>query len=266
MMANQAWKRALDRAGVAFVVYLAVACVVTWPAVINLTRRLPLDLGDPLLNSWILAWDWSRLLRFAQGDLGALRGFWNAGIFYPEPLALAYSEHLVAQAFQALPLFALTREVVLCYNVLFLSTFALSGLGAFLFVRQITGDGRAAFVGGLLYAFAPYRMTQIGHLQVLSSQWMPFALFGLARWFDGFGPAADVSFRAMTDASPPPRAPLVWAIVALVAQNLSCGYYLVFFTPVVTAYVLWEVGRRGLWRHVRTVSYTHLTLPTIYSV
>lgn len=141
MMANQAWKRALDRAGVAFVVYLAVACVVTWPAVINLTRRLPLDLGDPLLNSWILAWDWSRLLRFAQGDLGALRGFWNAGIFYPEPLALAYSEHLVAQAFQALPLFALTREVVLCYNVLFLSTFALSGLGAFLFVRQITGDG-----------------------------------------------------------------------------------------------------------------------------
>ncbi len=240
--------RPFERAGVAFAVYLAITALVTWPTVASMTRRLPLDLGDPLLNTWILTWDWGRLLRIAHGDLGALTGFFDAGIFYPQKLALAYSEHLFAQAVQGLPLFALTRDGVLCYNAIFLSTFALSGLGAFLLVRQLTGNARAGFVGGLLYAFAPYRIAQIGHLQVLSSQWMPFVLFGLARWFEAVAPLNGEPARDLT----PPRAwscaPLAWAAVALVAQNLSCGYYLLFFDPVVAAYVLWEVGRRGLWR------------------
>ena len=62
--------------------------------------------------------------------------FWNANIFHPEPLTLAYSEHLFAQAVQILPVYALTGNIILCYNLLFLSTFVLSGLGMFLFVRE----------------------------------------------------------------------------------------------------------------------------------
>jgi hypothetical protein len=53
-----------------------------------------------------------------------------------------------------------------------------------LFVREISGNPRAAFVAGLLFAFAPYRFPQSSHLQVLSSQWMPFALYGFRRFFD----------------------------------------------------------------------------------
>ena len=34
----------------------------------------------------------------------------------------------------------------------------------------------AAFVAGLAFAFAPYRISQYSHLQVLSSHWMPFVL------------------------------------------------------------------------------------------
>ena len=53
----------------------------------------------------------------------------------------------------------------------------------FLFVREITGSARAGFVAGLIYAFAPYRVPQFSHLQVISSQWMPFVLYGLRRYF-----------------------------------------------------------------------------------
>ena len=53
--------------------------------------------------------------------------FWNANIFYPEPLTLAYSEHLFAQAVQILPVYALTGNIILSYNLLFLSTFVLVG-------------------------------------------------------------------------------------------------------------------------------------------
>ena len=85
---------------------------------------------------------------------------------------------------QILPVYALTGNIILCYNLLFLSTFVLSGLGMFLFVREVTGSARAGFVAGLIYAFAPFRVPQFAHLQVMSSQWMPFVLYGLRRYFD----------------------------------------------------------------------------------
>jgi hypothetical protein len=232
--------------------YLAVALVFTWPLAAGLTRDIPWDLGDSLLNSWILAWDAERLLRFLGGDIDAIRNFWNANIFYPEPLTLAYSEHLFAQAVQILPVYALTGNIILSYNLLFLSTFVLSGLGMFLFVRDITGSARAGLVAGLVYAFAPYRVTQFSHLQVISSQWMPFVLYGLRRYF------------VMRHG----RA-LVGAGAALIAQNLSNGYFLLFFAPFVLAYALFEIATRNLWKDVRVwvglsataVGVTLVTLP-----
>ena len=232
--------------------YLAAALVFTWPLAAGLTRDIPWDLGDSLLNAWILAWDAERMLRVLSGDVGAIRGFWNANIFYPEPLTLAYSEHLFAQALQILPVYALTGNIILSYNVLFLSTFVLSGLGMFLFVREVTGSPRAAFAAGLIYAFAPYRVPQFSHLQVMSSQWMPFVLYGLRRYF--------VTRRA---------AALIGAGTALLAQNLSNGYFLLFFAPFALAYALYEIATRNLWQDVRVwaalsataIAVSALTLP-----
>ena len=170
----------------------------------------------------------------------------NAGIFFPEPLTLAYSEHLFAQAVQSLPVYAVTGSAMVGYNLVFLSTFALSGLGAYLLVRELTGNARAAFIGGLVYAFTPDRMAQLGHLQVLSSQWLPFARVGFRPWFDRLAHAEQgagawrVTWR-----------PQAGAAAALVAQNLSCGYYVVFFAPADGAYLAWEIGRRALWRTTR---------------
>jgi hypothetical protein len=195
-----------------------------------LTRDIPWDLGDSLLNAWILAWDSERLLKFLGGDVNAIRNFWNANIFYPEPLTLAYSEHLFAQAVQIFPVYALTGNIILSYNLLFLSTFVLSGLGMFLLVREITGSARAGLAAGMIYAFAPYRVPQFSHLQVISSQWMPFVLYGLRRFFDT---------RRV--------APLAGAGAALVAQNLSNGHFLLFFAPFVLAYALFEISKRRLW-------------------
>ena len=219
----------------AAVVYAVIALAMTWPLAAGLTRDIPWDLGDSVLNCWILQWGADHWLRFLGGDVGAFRGYFDANIFYPEPLTLAYSEHLTAQVLQALPVYALTGNIVLSYNLLFLSTFVLSGLGTFLLVRELTGSARAGLVAGLLYAFAPYRIGQFSHLQVLSSQWMPFALYGFRRYFD--------TRRAR---------PLIGAAAALVAQNWSCGYFLLYFTPFVAAYVVYEIACRGLWKDRRT--------------
>jgi hypothetical protein len=205
--------------------YALLAVILTWPVAKGLTRDVPADLIDPLLNCWIIAWGADHVVRFLSGEWGAFSGFWNANIFHPHPLTLAYSEHLFAQSVFVAPIYALTRNVILCYNVLFLSTFVLSGLGAYLLLRDLTADTRAALVGGLLFAFIPYRFEQMPHLQAMSTQWMPFALLGLRRYI----------------ATGRPK-PLIWGAVALVAHNLSCGYYLLYFAPVVAAFVLHQMA------------------------
>src|SRR6266545_2060197 len=173
------------QAAYAVVAYTVIAIVMTWPLAKGLARDVAWDLGDSVLNMWILSWDCEQFRGILQGHYSHLRHFFDANIFHPAPLTLAYSEHLVPQALQIFPIYALTRNPILCYNLLFLSTFVLSGLGMFLFARELTGSIAAAFIGGLLFAFAPYRVPQSSHLQVLSSQWMPFALYGFRRYVDG---------------------------------------------------------------------------------
>jgi hypothetical protein len=223
--------------------YLALTIALTWPLARGLTRDVPSDLGDPLLNCWIMSRDADHLLQAAGGDTGALRDYWQANIYYPHPYALAYSEHLTAQAVQILPAYALTKNPLLCYNLIFLSTFVLSGLAMYLLAREFTANRAAAFVAGVAYAFAPYRFGSLPHLQVLSSAWMPFVLLGLRRFFE----TNRVSH-------------LVVAAAAWIAQNLSCSYYLIFFSPFVGLYIMWELAVRRKWRDTRTLALLAATI------
>jgi hypothetical protein len=208
---------------VAAIGYSAITLVMTWPLAAGLASDVPADLGDPLLNMWILDWVAAGIVAVLSGSM-SVADVWHANIFHPEPLALAFSEHLFGQSVQMLPAYAVSGNLILCYNLLFLATFALSGLGAFLFVRDLTGRVDAAFLAGIVFAFAPLRMAQLSHIQVLSTQWMPLALFGFrrfittARWF-----------------------PLAGGTAALLMNNWSCGYYLLFFTPFLPLFVVHQM-------------------------
>jgi hypothetical protein len=229
---------ALQRRGtqtaVAAAAYVGLTVAMTWPIAAGLGRDVPADLGDSLLNMWIMAWVAEGVLAILGGQM-SFADLWNANIFHPTPLTLTFSEHLIPQALQGLPAYLATGNIVLAYNLVFLATFALSGLGTFLLVRELTGSARAAFVAGLFYAFFPYRLGQFPHIQTMSSQWMPFALYGFRRWFDtGRWPA------------------IAGGTAAFVVQGLSSGYYLFYFAPVLGGYVLWEIVSRGRWRAWRT--------------
>jgi hypothetical protein len=215
--------------------YVVVALVMTWPLATVITRQIAGDNGDTLFNCWALLWTSGQIVRALRGDVAALAQYWNGNIFYPSPLTLAYSEHLTPQMLQAFPVLSLTGNIVLAYNVVFLATIVLSAIGMYLLVRELTGHDAAAYLAGLAFAFAPYRMDQFEHIQVLSSQWMPFAFYGFRRFF------VTANVR-----------PLVGGAVALVAQALSCGYYLAYFTPLAVAYVLYELVAHGKSRDGRT--------------
>lgn len=224
------------------VAYAALSLVLTWPLATGLARDIPADLGDSLLNLWILGWTSERLLDLLRG-VGSWDALWNANIFHPAPLTLTFSEHLIGLSLQTLPVYAATGNLVLCYNLLFLGSFVLSGLGTYLFVHRVTGHRGAAFVAGLFYAFAPYRVGQYPHLQMLQSQWMPFVLYGLRVFFD--------SMRTGDAARRTAWIGLAGATAALVMQGLACGHYLIFFAPFVPLYAIYEALDLGVWRQPR---------------
>ncbi|HEX9925068.1 MAG TPA: hypothetical protein VGD99_20600, partial [Anaerolineae bacterium] len=151
------------------IIYTVLTLGLTYPLLFNLTRSVPNDIGDPLLNTWILAWD-SQALLTDPLDL------FQANIFYPLPNTLAYSEHLLSTAVLVLPLQLIFGEPVLAYNLSLLATFPLAALGMYLLALHWTGRRSAAFVAGLVFAFNPYRFAAIAHLQLLTFQWLPFGL------------------------------------------------------------------------------------------
>ena len=205
--------------GLAAGLYLLLTIALTWPLVLHPGSRVPNDLGDSLLNMFILAWD-SRELPFTPH-------WWNLPQFFPIPGAMAFSEHLLGLALIAAPVIGATGNVLLGYNLAFFLSFTLCAIGAHLLTYQITRRHDLALIAGLAYGFAPYRMAQFAHIQVLSSYWMPFALVGLHKFIET------------------PRWP--WLVVFAVSwyfQALACGYYLFYLSVLIGLWLLWfAVGR-----------------------
>ena len=184
----------------------------TWPLAALFGRVLPSDLGDPLLNTWILGWDADRA---AHG----FRGLWNAPIFFPYPNTLAYSEHLLGLLPITLPVQWLTRNPVAAYDFAFLFSYVLAGAGMYVLARSVSGRRDAALLAALAFAFSPYRTLQGPHLQVLMSGWMPLALWALHRYL------RTVSVRM-----------LALLVATFLLQALSNGY-LLYYLPVALAVV-----------------------------
>ncbi len=168
------YRRTLRFPSLALFFYLCLAVATTHPLWLHLADAVPGDIGDPLLNTWILAWDTHALLT------DPLHLF-DANIFYPLPHTLAYSEHLLSTAALGLPLGLVSGEPVVAYNLSLLLSFPLAGLGMYLLVLHWTGRRQAAFLAGLAFAFTPYRLAAIAHLQLMTVQWLPFSLLALDR-------------------------------------------------------------------------------------
>ena len=214
--------------GAAAASYALVTAAMAWPLLRSLAVTLPGDRGDPVLNAWILWW---------STEAAPLTGrWWDPPVFHPYPDTLAYSEHLLGLLPLSAPVQWLTGSPVVTYNVTFLATFVLSGVAAYVLGRELTGRRDAAWLAGLVFAFAPYRLSQIAHVQVLASFWMPLALAALHRYARDRRPRWLVAFAAAT-----------------LMQGLSSGYYLAYFPVLAGLWALWFSRRPGWLRQVLCV-------------
>jgi hypothetical protein len=154
---------------------VALAVITSWPLVLHLSSRIAPDLGDPVRTAWEVAW-------VGHAMVHQPLHLFDANVFYPHRLSLAFSDSLLgygpAGLFGSGTVAALVR-----YNLLFLFAWSLPFLGAYLLAREL-GLGRlGAAAAGAAFAYAPYRVTEAGHLHVISSGGIPLALFLLLRGY-----------------------------------------------------------------------------------
>ena len=133
--------------------------------------------GDVRLIIWTLAWDNHAVLQRVP--------LFDANIYYPATRSLAYNEHLFGVSIFTLPIYAATLNPVLAYNIVWLLSFVLNGLGMHALLRRYTRSDLGAFAGALVFTFSYYKMLHAhGHLHLVWTWLLPVSLLLLHRWND----------------------------------------------------------------------------------
>jgi hypothetical protein len=152
-----------------------LAILTSWPLVLHMSTRIAPDLGDPVRTAWEIAW-------VGHAMLHDPRHLFDSNAFYPHPLSLAFSDSLLgygpAAFFGSGTVAALVR-----YNLLFLWAWSLCFVGAYLLARELGLRRLGGAAAGVAFAYAPYRVTEAGHLHVISSGGFVLALFLLLRGY-----------------------------------------------------------------------------------
>lgn len=154
---------------------LVVAAAALWPLPLHLSTHVPNELADPLLQAWQVAWG-GHALSSQPFD------FFQSNTMYPLKNSLAFSDALAGYSPTGL-IGGGVGAALARYNLLFLFSYALAGAGAYLLARELRLRPVAALVAAAAFAYAPWRLEQSSHLQVLSSGGIPLALFLLLRGY-----------------------------------------------------------------------------------
>ncbi len=151
---------------IAFAIYTVITLVMFWYVTIHIASSVPNGAGDVYQSMWNLWWT-----PYAIFSLHA-SPYFTSTIFFPVGANLVTQDlsplaGIISAPFQRISL-------ALAYNLVFLFSFILSGLFAFMLLFHLTKNKYASFLGGLVFAFSPMHVAQaIGHLNWASIEFIP---------------------------------------------------------------------------------------------
>jgi hypothetical protein len=188
----------------ALVAFIALAVMHTWPLAGAPSQWSRVDNADASLNIWAVNWVGAHLFQEPSR-------LFDANIFHPEKLTLAYSEVMIVQGAIAAPIVMLGGSPVLAFNVALLTGLALTGWAFCVLVQRWTGSWAAGYVAGSVAAFTPQVLVRLGHLQIMHAEFFALMLFALDRL---------IVRRRFRDA--------IWLGLGFALQGLTSLYLLVF--------------------------------------
>ncbi len=153
--------------------FLGLTLLMLRPTWHSLDHTVP-DLGDPVLYIWTLSWG-------AHAIVTQPLHLFDANIFWPHPLTLAYSDNLLV----LVPPFALVRLVggswALALNLLILGLLVASQASTYLLAHWLTGRRDAAVVAAVAFTFSSFLFVHFGHTQLLLLGLFPLCFYLLFR-------------------------------------------------------------------------------------
>ena len=201
------------------VLYSILSILFTYPVAFSI-NKIP-GKGDVF---WFL-WDfWS----FKKAALNLSNPYYTTDIFYPTGVSLAFSDVSPFNAIISIPLQQLFG-LIAAYNMIWILTFILSGFSAYLLVKYLINDTKAAILSGIIFMFSPYHFAHaLGHMNLITTEWMPLYILFLIK---------------MTREDKKTNA--IFAAIFLVLTAMSSNYYLVFMFIFTLLYLIyyWLVDR-----------------------
>lgn len=198
--------------------FLALSIVFTWPLALHAWSGLLGGKADNVLNTWIISWD-------ARTIFSHPTQLFQANIMYPCRDVLTYSEHLFTLGLLAAPVYFVTRNPIFAYNFVLLLGFVLSGCGCYFLIKELTRSRWGALAGGVFFAFFPFKISQLCHIHVIFSAFLPFMLLYLHRYLERGRPRDLVLFGAF-----------------LLAQSLVSWHYLLYAAITALLYFAWKAS------------------------
>ena len=219
--------------------YLLAAILFTWPVARQFTSAIPSSRValDPCLQAFILGWDWHALATLPHG-------LFNVPIFFPEPNALTYMDHLLGETILAAPILAISRSIPAAYNFVLLFSFVASAWAVYRLARLCGASRPASYLAGFLYAFGPYRFANLDLLNQLQTEFLPLGIIFALKFLRGYR-ARDL-------------AALAGCFVAQVYFGWYYAYYLGIGIALLFAYALvsrsFTFGRVPWWKSAAIVA------------
>jgi uncharacterized membrane protein len=161
--------------------YALLTFVLTLPIGLRLSSEVPGG-GDAWQHVWNLWWVKEALLTYHTNP------YHTDLLFYPEGANLYFHTLVLTAGLMGIPLQLLGLDLITTYNVILLLSFVIGGYGMYLLCRYLTRNEWASFVGGIVFAFAPYHMAHLfGHMNLASLHWIPFYVLLLLKAADAPG-------------------------------------------------------------------------------
>jgi len=208
--------------------FIALTALLTWPMVARWSSAVLGPPGDNLEYVWKMWW-----LKEAVVTRG-ISPFFNPDVFYPYGYPVALSETTLTHTLLGLPLTVLWGETA-AYNAMMFASFVVSGYALYRLLRELGVGAYGGIVGGIAFAFCPYRLSHLGagHLPLMGTGWIALLFMALERLIKR--PSLGRGLLAG----------LFYALIAL-----SSWYYAVMVVPFAVLYLLLRARpwKQRLWR------------------
>ncbi len=156
------------------IIFLAILSIANrYPLLSQISTHVYFNGADYNIYTWVLAWDCHAIEKFIFNN------FWATNAMYPYPYVLAFSENLTGLLPIAFPIWILSHNPILTFNLTLLILLFSTAISSYLVLRKMIKSDLPALIGSVIFSFYPYNLWNftIGHPHMVALMLLPIITY-----------------------------------------------------------------------------------------